>query len=185
MKNIDNLVAQGLNEEHEREEAQVNRNRRDLEPLNIMDRVWYHRPPDSGDKLDSRWLGPGLIRAREGERSYVVEIKPGVEIKAHRSALKLYVSDPVGEHVPLFFHKRTVQDPEAAPDEWIVEKILRHKDVDGKTMFLTKWQGWEGTTWEPVNHFFHRYSSDFVSYCQHQNLWTDLLRQISPNPEDE
>jgi hypothetical protein len=32
-------------------------------------------------------------------------------------------------------------------------------------MFLTKWKGYEGLTWEPVNHFFHRYSSDFIEYC--------------------
>jgi hypothetical protein len=35
--------------------------------------------------LDSRWIGPAVVRAREGERSYVIEIKEGVEMKAHRS----------------------------------------------------------------------------------------------------
>ena len=39
----------------------------------------------SGEKLDSRWIGPGLVKGREGERSYIIEIKSGIEIKSHRS----------------------------------------------------------------------------------------------------
>ena len=93
----------------------------------MADQVWYLRPPDSGDKLESRWIGPGVITAREGEHSYLVEIKPGFEIRAHRGALKLFVPDKFSsEPVKLFFHRRTAADFEGAPDEWVVEKILGH-----------------------------------------------------------
>ena len=52
--------------------------------LAIADQVWYLKPPYSGDKLESRWIGPGVVTAREGEHFYFVEIEPGCEIKAHR-----------------------------------------------------------------------------------------------------
>ena len=50
----------------------------------------------------------------------------------------------------MFYHKRTEADDEAMPDEWIVEKILDHKEDRGKVKFLTKWEGSDETTWEPV-----------------------------------
>ena len=123
---MDQVVANKLNEAHNKEAVSTNRRRKDQEPLQIMDPVWYIRPDGSGDKLDSRWLGPGYVIAREGERSYVVEMKPGVTMKAHRSALKPYIRDPVEEYVPMCFHRRTVPDPEAAPDKWLLEKSLGH-----------------------------------------------------------
>jgi len=59
-------------------------------------KVWYKRPENSGEKTDSRWIGPGIVKAREGERSYLIEIKPGMEMKAHRSFLKIY-NEPLVE----------------------------------------------------------------------------------------
>ena len=41
------------------------------------DVVWYLRPPNTGDKLDSRWLGPAKVIERTGTRSYKVEVKHG------------------------------------------------------------------------------------------------------------
>ncbi len=36
-------------------------------------------------------------------------------------------------------------------DEYLVEKILDKKEVDGKLYYLVKWEGYEETesTWEP------------------------------------
>ena len=86
--------------------------------------MWYKRPPNSGKKVDSRWLGPAAIIEREGERSYVVELKPQYFIKAPRSLLKPYYQDKVvGKQTEMFYHRRTEPDEEAMPDEWIVENI--------------------------------------------------------------
>ena len=43
------------------------------------------------------------------------------------------------------------------PDEWEVEKILRHRKINGKWEFLTKWVGYEPgeETWEPVQNVIH------------------------------
>jgi hypothetical protein len=39
----------------------------------------------TGHKLDSRWIGPGTIIAREGEHSYIVQVKEGHPMKSHRT----------------------------------------------------------------------------------------------------
>ena len=55
--------------------------------------VWYQCPPNSDDKLSSRWRGPAKVVAREGENSYQIEVKPGFLMGAHRDALKAYTAD--------------------------------------------------------------------------------------------
>jgi hypothetical protein len=64
----------------------------------------------------------------------------------------------------------TEQDDEAAaPDEWVVDKILNHrKKADGTVEFLTRWQGYqpEEDTWEPVKHFLQKVNIDWLSYCK-------------------
>ena len=122
------------------------------------------------------------MTARTGENSYEIELKPGFRVGAHRNFFKPYIKDPTTEdHTPLFFHKRTTQDPDATPEEWEVEKILDHKiSENGQKFFLTKWQGWEGTTWEPIGNFFHRYNAELVDYCQKHKLCPELVQDLSP-----
>jgi len=76
-REVDRAVARVLNEKHAKQVGAANRGRVDPPALSIGDQIWYLRPPDSGNKLDSRWIGPGRVTAREGEHSYVIEIKPG------------------------------------------------------------------------------------------------------------
>ena len=89
MQEIDKKVAKVLNDMHTQQTQRANLARRDQVPFVVGDVVWYRRPPKSGDKLDSRWIGPGTVVAREGESSYEIEIKPGVTMKAPRTFLKL------------------------------------------------------------------------------------------------
>ena len=181
MKKIDTWVAQKLNEMHEKLAKRINKNRKDGDILQIGAKVWYRRPEGSGDKLDSRWLGPALVKAREGARSYLIELKPGMEIKAHRSFLKGYVEDIFnGQPIPLFFHQRTEIDYGAEIDEWNVGKILDHKVVGGKLKFLTTWEGHpeEDATWTDARDFLPRYNSEFVDYCRKNNLKLDLVEHL-------
>ena len=107
---------------------------------------------------------------------------------AARSFLKPFVKDTYNDApVPLFYHKRTVVDPEAQPDEFIVEEILDHKvDAKGDYSFLTHWRGYprEEATWEPPNHFIHRYATDLVLYCRRNNLSVDILKYLSDKPHE-
>ena len=65
--------------------------------------------------------------------------------------LKRFVEDKYnGNPIPLFYHRRTVIDVEAAPDEGQVERILGHKvSDDGKYWFKVKWEGFpeSDATW--------------------------------------
>ena len=86
--------------------------------------MWYIRPPDSGNKLDTRWIVSGLVIAKEGESSYQIEIKPGHTMGAHGGALKLYTPDKHTESpIKMFYHRRTPLDPEGPPDEFFLKRF--------------------------------------------------------------
>ena len=181
MEFIDKKVSEILNRTHQLQSSRVNQTRKDMEPLSIGSEVWYRRPENSGEKLDSRWIGPGLVRAREGDKSYVIEIKPGLEMKAHRSFLKLYNEPKIsGKGVPLYYYRRTEKIEDSMPDEWEVEKILRHRKINGKWEFLTKWVGYEPgeETWEPVQNFVHRFSAELVRYCNSRKISVYLMKEL-------
>ena len=131
-----------------------------LPPLAPGCRVWYKRPPRTGEKTDSRWIGPGVVLRREGLETYAVEVALGHVVCAPRHWLKEYVCEGEGPSLPLFYHRRTeVGDEEVTPTEWEVEKILRHRwNKKGFFEFLTVWKGFsvEEATWEPLGNFFHR-----------------------------
>ena len=96
-----------------------------------------HKTPESGNKLDTRWIRPGVVVAKEGESSYQIEIKPGHTIGAHGGALKFYTPDKHTESfIKMFYHRRTPTDPEGAPDEFILEKILGHEEVGVEYFFV-------------------------------------------------
>ena len=92
----------------------MNRGRKDLKPLQVGQTVWYRRKEGSGNKLDTRWVGPCVVVAREGEFSYKIKTSQNVTMKALRSFLKEYHEDSYNEAPkPMFFHQRTVQNTQA------------------------------------------------------------------------
>ena len=85
-------------------------------PIKVGDLVCYQRPPDTSDKLASRWIGPAKVVAREGKKSYQIAVKPGFLMGAHRGALKAYTPDKFSDNpIQLFYHRRTPEDPEGLP----------------------------------------------------------------------
>ena len=179
MKEVDRSVARSLNDLHKERNEAINRNRGKPVIYNPGDEVYYRRPEGSGNKLDSRWLGPALILRREGEASYVIQLREGVKVSAHQTFLKPSFNKRfLGHPVPLYYHRRTVLDPEAQEEEWIVDRILKHRTREGKLEFLVKWVGYEveAATWEPVAHFFHRYNSDVLRYCQGKGLSLNVTK---------
>ena len=90
MRIIDEKICGHLNREHKKAEEGINKNIWEFSFLKIGDKVWYRRPENAGDKLDSKWLGPAKVVERIGDLSYVIEVKPGYTMKAHITYLKLY-----------------------------------------------------------------------------------------------
>ena len=189
MRAIDIKVATRLNEIHQTKSENTNLSRKELEPFEVGTKVWYRRPEKSGDKLDSRWLGPATIVERQGNNSYVIQIKPDYVMKSHRSFLKPYKEEIfIGQPTPLYFHQRTVQDTEVLPEEWNVAKIINHrKERDGSWKFLTTWEGFDPSeaTWEPVENFFHRFNSDFIEYVHKHKLPVNVFAHLSAKDKPE
>ena len=76
-------------------------------------------------------------------------------------------------------------DTEALPDEYEVERVIKHKvDDRGNLLFLTRGQGYgeDDDTWEPIGNFIHRYACDFVKYCKEHNLHPDILTHLKSTP---
>ncbi len=97
-----------LNEMHKRQNQKINQDRRDLEPFQVGNIVYYRRPQGSGKKLDTRWIGPAVVKAQEGNGSNFIEIKDGYTMKAHRSFMKKGINETVmGRDLLSFYQKRT------------------------------------------------------------------------------
>ena len=189
MRKVEETVARVINQKHQKELERLNQAWRNPEPLKPGDKVWYRRPEGSGEKTDTRWIGPAVVRSREGESSYVIELDEGVLKKAPRRFLKIHKPDVwSGKSLPLFFHKRTVVDPEAELDEYLVDRVIDHRpDGKGGYEFLTLWMGHpaEEATWEPINAFFHRYNSDCVKYCMDNNVYTEVMKHLKSQPSQQ
>ena len=90
-------VAKVLIAKHVKQVKWLNSRRTDSAPFQKGDLVWYKRPPNTGEKLDSRFAWSRAVIEREGERYYVIELKPQFFIKAPRSLLKPYYEDQAVE----------------------------------------------------------------------------------------
>ena len=121
-----------------------------------------------------------------GSNSYEVEVKEGYKIPTTATFLKPYMTDTQNYNPkPLFYHRRTIIDTEAAPDEGNVECILGHRvNASGKYEFKTKWEGYSEreATWEPINHFFHRYSAPLIKYGRERKWELNIFKYLSPEP---
>ena len=185
-KDVELKVAEIMNSKHEKVAAKLEEKRNEPMEFSVGDIVWYKRPPSmTADKALPRWVGPCPIMARSGMRSYQIEVKPGIWQLAHRSQLKPFVSnDPQGESFPLHYFRLTPEEQAPGEGEWNVEKIIKHKETAKGPMFLTKWEGFpiSEATWEPINHFFHRYAAPFVTYCREHGMdHVDVLPHLSQN----
>ena len=115
-----------------------------------------------------------------------IELLEGILKKAPRRFLKLYVEDKWNaEPIPLFFHKRTVPQEHAQPDDYEVEKILKHRQQpDGTEEYLTLWAGHDPSeaTWEPLNTFVPHYNSEWVKYLKEKKLHPQITKALHDTP---
>jgi hypothetical protein len=178
MQQVDVTVQSTLSKIHEAHENKQSKGRQ----VNYQpgQHVWVWRP-DRRDKLSSFWTGPHILTRRVGSATWEVDV--GNKKRNVRQAQMTPWYPPVeGPATPLHHHMLT-EDPEgpAAPDEWIVEKILQHrKKPDGSTVFLTRWQGFkpEDDTWEPAKHFLQKVSIDWLKYCRQHKIDFKVMEHL-------
>ena len=188
-KEVDQEVARIMNDRHEKIAAAINRHRSEPSEFALGDLVWYLRPPShTADKALPRWVGPCPVLERAGQRSYIIEIRPGIKQPAHRSQIKPFLwRSPEGLAFPLHYFRLTPQEEVGREGEWQVERVLAHRRTRGKWEFLAKWEGFPEAeaTWEPIGHFFHRYAAPFVDYLMEKResgLVVDVLPALSRRP---
>ena len=179
MKEVDLVAREEMIRIHFEQRDRINRSRKPQEELKVGEWVWMARPRTgvTGHKLNTSWIGPGKVIQRIGKDTYKVQIKPSRIMEVHRDQLKRHIPDVItGKTSKLFHHQLTQPPEEAGMDEWNVEAILAHRRRNGKWEFLTHWEGWgpEEASWEPVNHFFHRYSYPWVAYCKGKGLFREI-----------
>jgi hypothetical protein len=185
-RQVDGQVAKALNELHEKRTAQLNNRRKELPALPVGSTCWYLRPRGRpGEKLGTYWIGPCRVVKREGQHSYQIEVQPGRQQAAHRSQLKEHTPDPLGKPLQLYHFKQAPEDVEAQPDEWLVEEIREHRCKNGDWEFKVKWQGSKQLTWEPLSHFFHRYSAPIIDYIANKDIKVDVVDQLRRHPQEE
>ena len=142
MKAIDNQVARVLEQKHTARAARDNVGRPEPREYKPGDKVWYRRPEGSGEKLDTRWIGPCLVLRKVSRLGYEIQVTDQVIMSANAQYLKPYQEDTFGgTPLPLYHHRRTVPDPEAQPDEWEVETVVNHEWRGHIPFFQVKCKG--------------------------------------------
>lgn len=141
-------------------------------------------PPNTGDKLDGRWIGPAKILRRTGVRSYDIQVKPDYIMSAPLVFLKPFITDTYsGVPTHLFYHTRTPISVPIQEDENVVKKIHKHKrEPDGTYKFLTSWEDSKDITWQDVATFIPKYNTDLIAYCKRNNLVLDLAQHLRDTP---
>ena len=55
-----------------------------------------------------------------------------------------------GQKIPFLYYK-----PATVPEDnvWVVEKILKHRVINGRMSWLVQWKGYSKPTWESAENF--------------------------------
>ncbi len=153
------------------------------------DIVWVRRPEHTADKFGSRWIGQGVVVAREGARSYLVRVQDddnGAK-KAHvitvpLQNMKAGVDDDYGdERRALYVHRRTESSQKRTDLPQVVKKILKHRYIEGRLEFQIQWEGDEAgttTTWEGFNEVFPHNQRAVSYYTHRKGLGEEVLTQF-------
>ena len=93
MEQVDQLVAQAINKAYEAVTRRHN-TKPEREPFPPGALVWVYKAPDvaSQSKLDARWRGPFVVKARTGNHSYLVADKRRATFGAHVDQLQAYTA---------------------------------------------------------------------------------------------
>lgn len=161
-------------------EAQVSRAARSAERFSRTKRIVNPEKFSAGDqvyklnydrrsKLDPVKSGPFIVESVHNGRSLVLRDPSGAILPK-----KVPIS-----HVSKFFP--AVSSEESEPI-FHVERILNHREHEGKTYYLVKWLGYDSSsnTWEPIESFID--TSVIDRYWESLDLRGGNVNSVIPTP---
>ena len=131
------------------------------------DRVWVRhleKDKSTDSKLDPLYTGPCEVLERVGTTGrYVVGLPHGTE-SVHMERLKPYLSALNGDKLKLLFFKPEPKLP--VDDTIVVEKILKHRIVNGRHQWRVRWKGLDPSedSWEDATAFIGEIQRDWVKF---------------------
>ena len=129
-------------------------------------RVWIKVLPKDHSKLEPLWMGPCEVLRHDSMGRYEVSTPNGKEI-LNSDSFKPYSEQIDGDAIPVHYYC-----PKAITEKqktYVVDKIRKHKTVNGKLKWLVKWKNTENPTWEPAESFIGDVQSDWAKYCFEKN----------------
>ena len=117
-KLVDEQISTALMAAHKNQAQRFNERLKAKDAFVVGDLVWFLRPrTHATNKLLSWWIGPCPVKDRVGENSYIIEVKPGVEMDVHRQHMKLCFHDPEVLHPPSHLFLLTERDEQELVEE--------------------------------------------------------------------
>jgi hypothetical protein len=161
-----------LNRQHEREKALFDSYHKNL-TYSPGDRVWIKiLPRDLEDKriqkLRPLWMGPCEILEHITRGRYKVNTPKGIE-ELHCESFKPYRPGLTGKSLPFHYYQPSMA-PGSAVEDWVVDKVLKHRKQKGKLQWLVLWKGYTTPTWEPLESFLSGIQDDWLKYNRKKGL---------------
>ena len=183
MKEVDATIQAQMCKLHQDREAHQPKER--VMTYKVAQQVWVLRPKRH-EKLSTWWCGPHVLKKQVGADTWEVDVGNKLRV-VHVAQMKPWYAPVIGPSWPLHHHVLTESADEAAqPDEWEVEKILKHRrKADGSYEFLTRWQGFapEDDTWEPAKNFLQRVNIDWLAYCKRHRVDFTVMQHMQQRLE--
>ena len=137
------------------------------------DKVWVQiLPRDTVDrrtqKLRPLWHGPCEILGHVVAGKYRVQTHHGIE-ELHMDQMKPYRLRIDGTALPFHWYSPDPEKP-SSDDRYVVERIIRHRVVNGRWEWLVKWKGFDDPQWQPIESFCPEVQSDWLDYLKRNRL---------------
>ena len=176
LSDLRSTVQRELTRQHSLEKARFLKFHKNLEYA-PGDRVWVRvLPRDLSEKriqkLKPLWMGPCEILKHVFGGKYLVQTNKGPE-HLHSDSFKPYKPGLNGKSLPFHYYHPAMAPGEASED-WVVDRILKHRKQKGKLQWLVQWKGYSTPTWEPVESFISGIQNDWVAYNRKKGLDVSL-----------